>query len=175
MDIRSIIRNVPDFPKKGIMFRDITTLIENPEAFKYCIDQIAAHFKDVEFDVIVGVESRGFIFGAALAYAIGKPMMVVRKPGKLPCDVVFEEYELEYGTDKIEMHADSIKPGQKVLLIDDLLATGGTTKASTNMIEKVGGVIAGLAFIMELDFLNGREKLKDYDVLSLVHYDSEEE
>lgn len=175
MDLKSIIRSVPDFPKQGIMFRDITTLIENPEAFKYCIDQIAEHYKQEDYDVIVGVESRGFIFGAALAYATGKPLLIVRKPGKLPCDVVFEEYELEYGTDKIEMHADSVKAGQRILLVDDLLATGGTIKATANLIEKAGGKVAGMAFVIELTFLNGKEKLKDYDVFSLVEYDSEEE
>jgi len=173
MDLKSIIRNVPDFPKPGIVFRDITTLLENPEAFKYCIDKLAEQFKDLDFDVIVGIESRGFIFGAALAYAMGKPLLIVRKPGKLPCDIVFEEYELEYGTDKIEMHADAISQGQKALLIDDLLATGGTIRATANLIEKVGATVAGLGFVIELDFLKGREKLKNYNVFSLVHYDSE--
>ncbi|MFH1424972.1 MAG: adenine phosphoribosyltransferase [archaeon] len=175
MDLKSSIRNVPDFPKKGIMFRDITTLLENPEAFKYCIDQFAGHYKGKGIDIIVGVESRGFMFGAALAYAMGKPLMIVRKPGKLPCDVVFEEYELEYGTDKIEMHANCIKPGQTALLIDDLLATGGTIRATANLVEKIGGKIGGIAFVVELTFLNGKDKLKNYDVFTLVEYDSEEE
>ncbi len=168
------IRKIPNFPKEGILFYDITTILENPEAFKYCIDTFAEHYKDKEIDVIVGVEARGFIFGAALAYALGKPLSIVRKPGKLPSKTVFEEYELEYGTDKIEMHEDTIKQGQKVLLVDDLLATGGTIKATANLIERIGGVVAGMCFVVELDFLKGREKLGKYDLLSLQHYDNED-
>lgn len=173
MDLKSVIRNVPDFPKPGIVFRDITTLIDKPDAFKYTIDKLAKQYNKEDYDVIVGIESRGFIFGAALAYATGKPFLLVRKPGKLPCDVVFEEYELEYGTDKIEMCADCIHPGQRALIIDDLLATGGTMKATANLIEKIGAKVAGIAFVVELDFLKGRDKLDSYDIFSLVHYDSE--
>ncbi|MDP7282188.1 MAG: adenine phosphoribosyltransferase [Candidatus Undinarchaeales archaeon] len=174
MDIDSHIRKIPNFPKEGILFYDITTILESPEAFKHCIDTFANHYKDKEIDVIVGVESRGFIFGGALAIALNKPLSLVRKPGKLPSKIVFEEYELEYGTDKIEMHKDTIKPGQKVLLVDDLLATGGTIQATANLVEKVGGIVAGMCFIVELDFLKGREKLGKYDLLSLQHYDNED-
>ena len=174
INIDDHIRKIPNFPKEGILFYDITTILESPEAFKACIDKFAEHYKDKEIDVIVGVESRGFIFGGALALALGKPLSLVRKPGKLPSTVVFEEYELEYGTDKIEMHEDTIKPGQKVLLVDDLLATGGTIKATANLVERVGGVVAGMCFVVELDFLKGSEKLQNYDVLSLVHYDNED-
>jgi len=173
MDIDTHIRKIPNFPKEGILFYDITTILESPEAFKHCVDTFANHYRDKMIDVIVGIEARGFIFGAALAYALGKPFSIVRKPGKLPSKTVFEEYELEYGTDKIEMHEDTIKPGQNVLLVDDLLATGGTIKATANLVERVGGVVAGMCFVVELDFLKGREKLANYDLLSLVHYDSE--
>lgn len=173
MDLKEHIRAVPDFPKKGINFRDITTLINNPEAFKYSIDQIIDYYKNKEIDIIIGVESRGFIFGSPVAYSLGKKLAIVRKPGKLPSDVVFEEYELEYGTDRLEMHRDTIEPGQKVLIIDDLLATGGTIEATARLVEKLGGKVAGLAFVVELSFLKGRERLKNYDILSLVQYDSE--
>ncbi|MFH1450764.1 MAG: adenine phosphoribosyltransferase [archaeon] len=174
INIDDHIRKIPNFPKPGILFYDITTILESPEAFKHCIDKFAEHYRGKQVDVVVGVESRGFIFGSALAYALGKPLSIVRKPGKLPSRTVFEEYELEYGTDKIEMHEDTIKPGQNVLLVDDLLATGGTIKATANLVERVGGKVAGMCFVVELDFLNGRKKLEGYDVMSLQHYDSEE-
>lgn len=179
MDLKQHIRRIPDFPKKGIVFRDITTLLQNPEAFKYTIDKIAEHFKKKSIDVIVGIESRGFIFAAVLAYKLGKKFAIVRKKGKLPYKTIFEEYELEYGKDRIEMHADAIEDGQAVLLVDDLLATGGTMLAASRLVEKLGGEVAGMAFVVELDFLKGREKLlkynPNYDILSLVHYKTEEE
>ncbi len=175
IDLKSRIRNIPDFPKKGIMFRDITTLIKDPASFQFVIDYFADLYKDKKIDVIVGIESRGFIFGAALAYAMGKEFAIIRKPGKLPHKTISQEYELEYGKDKIEIHEDAIMPGQHVLLIDDLLATGGTMEAAAKLVEKLGGVVEGIAFVIELTFLNGREKLKNYNVHSLVKYDSEVE
>jgi adenine phosphoribosyltransferase len=173
MDLKQHIRDIPDFPKPGIMFRDITTLIKEPTAFKHVVDTFANHYRDKGIDVVVGVESRGFIFGSLVAYELGLPFAIVRKPGKLPGEVIAEEYELEYGTDKLEMHKDTIEAGQNVLIIDDLLATGGTVAATARLIEKAGGKVGGMAFVVELSFLNGRDKLKGYDVLSLVAYDSE--
>jgi adenine phosphoribosyltransferase len=174
MDLKEKIRSIPDFPKKGIMFRDITTLIKDPAAFQFTIDRFVDYYKEKSIDVIVGIESRGFIFGAALAYAMGVEFAIVRKPGKLPGQIISEEYELEYGTDRIEMHKDAILPGQHVVIVDDLLATGGTVLAASKLVEKTGAVIDGLAFVIELVPLKGREKIKNYDVLSLVKYDSEE-
>lgn len=170
MDLKSIIRNIPDFPKPGILFRDITPILQTPEAFKYTVDAIAEKLKDVDFDVVVGPESRGFIFGAPLAYAMGKSFVLVRKKGKLPAEKVRVEYDLEYGTDVLEMHKDAIKKGEKVVIVDDLLATGGTSKAIIDLIESVGGEIAGLFYVIELDALDGRAKLKEYTTHSLVHY-----
>lgn len=177
IDLKSIIRNIPDFPKKGVVFRDITTLIHNPEAFRYVIDTFAEHYKDKKIDVILGIESRGFIFAAPLAYKLGTSFAIIRKKGKLPWKVVCEEYDLEYGKDKIEIHCDAVKKGQGVLFVDDLLATGGTMDAAARLVEKLGGKIAGMAFVVELSYLKGREKLlnqnKEYDILSLVDYESE--
>jgi len=173
MDLKDKIRNIQDFPKEGIVFRDITTLIQDPEAFQYVIDNFKNEFSGSEIDVIVGVESRGFIFGAALAYAMKIPFAIVRKPGKLPSTIVYEEYELEYGTDRLEVHDDAVKEGDKVLIVDDLLASGGTSRATANLIEKIGGEIAAFAFVIELSFLKGREKLKDYKLYSLVDYKSD--
>ncbi len=179
MDLKQHIRRIPDFPKKGIIFRDITTLLQNPDAFKYAIDKIAEHFKKKSIDVIVGIESRGFVFAAVLAYKLGKKFAIVRKKGKLPYKTVYEEYELEYGKDRIEMHADAIEDGQTVLIVDDLLATGGTMLAAARLVEKLGGEVVGMGFVVELDFLKGREKLLkynlNYDILSLVHYKKEGE
>lgn len=172
----NLIRNVPDFPKKGIQFKDITTLIKDPEGLKNSIDDIVAAFKDKGIDKVAGIESRGFIFGTAVAYLLGVGFVLIRKPGKLPAKVMSEEYELEYGTDKIEVHVDAIKKGDKVLVIDDLLATGGTAKAAINLVEKLKGKVAGIAFVIELTgSLKGREKLKGYDILSLVQIPVEEE
>lgn len=170
MDLKSVIRNIPDFPKPGILFRDITPILQAPEAFRYTVDSIVEKLKDVDFDVVVGPESRGFIFGAPLAYAMGKSFVLVRKKGKLPAEKVRVEYALEYGTDVLEMHKDAIKKGQKVVIVDDLLATGGTSKAIIDLVESVGGEIAGLFYVIELDALDGRAKLKDYKIDSLVHY-----
>lgn len=172
MDLASIIRNVPDFPVKGILFYDITTLLKDPEAFKASIDQLADHYRETEIDLIVGIESRGFIFGTVLAYVLGTGFVPVRKPGKLPAEILTESYELEYGTNTIEIHVDAIEKGQKVLVVDDLLATGGTAKATCNLVEKLGGQIIGVAFVIELSFLNGRDKLTEYEVFSLLKYET---
>lgn len=173
MDLKSLIREVPDFPKPGISFKDITTLLKNGEALRHVTDQFAAHFQSANPDVVVGAESRGFLFGAPLAYKLGTGFVLVRKPGKLPAATEKVSYDLEYGQDSLEIHADAIKPGQKVLIVDDLLATGGTISATAELVKRLGGEIVGFAFIIELDFLKGRDKLAGYDVLSLVHYDSE--
>ena len=177
MDLKQYIRNVPDFPKKGIVFRDITTLLQNPEAFRYTIDQFYSHFKTKKIDAVVGIESRGFIFAAPLAYKLGCKFSIVRKKGKLPYKVVSEEYDLEYGKDKIEMHEDGIKKGDNILFIDDLIATGGTMLAAMKLVEKLGGKVENLGFVISLDFLPGPKKLLEHnpklDILSLVHYDSE--
>ena len=158
--IKSKIRAVPDWPKKGIMFRDVTTLVKDPEGLKETIDFLHNRYQGKEIDKVVGIESRGFIFGAPLAYMLGCGFILVRKPGKLPADTVSEEYTLEYGTDKIEIHKDAIKKGDKVLLIDDLLATGGTMPATRNLVKKLGAEIVECAFVVELVDLKGREKLK---------------
>lgn len=171
MDLASTIRSVPDFPIKGILFYDITTLLKNPQALKASIDQMAAKYADANIDVVVGMESRGFIFGMPLAYQLGVGFVPVRKPGKLPADTVSESYQLEYGTNTLEIHRDGIEPGQRVLVVDDLLATGGTAKATCNLVERLGGVVAGVAFVIELTFLNGRNKLQGYDIFSLLRYD----
>jgi 5'-methylthioadenosine phosphorylase len=172
-DLKSTIRTIPNWPKEGIMFRDITTLIENPKAFSYCIEKFKEKYSDCQIDKIAGIEARGFIFGAALAKDLGLPFVLIRKKGKLPGEVVSQEYELEYGTDKIEMHIDSISAGEKVLLIDDLLATGGTAKASCQLIEKVGGKIVNIAFVIDLPDLKGAEKLKNYNLFKLVNFEGE--
>lgn len=173
MNLKSLIREVPDFPKPGISFKDITTLLKNGEALKYVIDQFAAHFQDADPDLIVGAESRGFTIGAPLAYKLGKGFVLVRKPGKLPAVVERVTYQLEYGQDALEIHTDAIKPGEKVLIVDDLLATGGTVSATAELVKRLGGKIIGFAFIIELTPLKGREKLAGYDVLSLVQYDED--
>lgn len=172
-EIREIIRNVPDFPKKGIQFKDITTLTKDGKSFAKVIDLFDKKFGDKNIDVIVGIESRGFIFGGALAYKWGIGFVPVRKPGKLPAEKIREEYELEYGTDALEIHTDSILKGQRVLIIDDLLATGGTISATVNLIERLGGEITGMAFVIELSFLHGREKVHKYNIVTLVDYNEE--
>ncbi|MDX1524487.1 MAG: adenine phosphoribosyltransferase [Anaerolineae bacterium] len=171
MDLASTIRSVPDFPVKGILFYDITTLLKNPTALKASLDQLTDHYQGQEIDLIVGIESRGFIFGMPLADRLNIGFVPVRKPGKLPAQSLAESYELEYGTNTLEIHADAIEKGQRVLVVDDLLATGGTAQATCNLIEKLGGQVAGTAFVIELTFLNGREKLKDYDIFALIQYD----
>ena len=170
MDFRSLIREVPDFPKPVVSFKDITTLRKDGEAFSAVVDTLKDHYKDHEISTVVGIESRGFLVGAPLAYALGAGFVLVRKPGKLPSDVERVEYELEYGTDALEIHRDALKPGEKVLICDDLLATGGTTRATVELVEKLKAEVVSLAFIIELSYLNGREKLTDYDIYSLVKY-----
>ena len=170
MNLESKIRNIQDFPKSGIGFKDITTLLKDGEAFKEAIDKIVENLKDKDIDYVVGPEARGFLLGAPVAYALGVGFVPIRKPGKLPAEVVSFEYDLEYGTDKIEMHKDSIEEGKKVAIIDDLLATGGTVEAATKLIESLGGEIVSIQFLIELKFLNGKEKLKGYDVESIIKY-----
>jgi adenine phosphoribosyltransferase len=173
VDLLQKIRTVPDFPKKGIMFRDITTLIRDNAAFRQTIDLLAERYRKAGIDKVVSIESRGFIFGAPLAYVLNAGFVPVRKPGKLPAAVTRQEYSLEYGTDAIEMHTDAIAPGEKVLLLDDLLATGGTIRAACDLVQRTGGHIVGLAFLIELSFLHGRDRLKEYDVYSVLRYDRE--
>jgi len=177
MPIKSKIRTIPDYPKKGIMFRDITTLIKDPVGFRLVIDSLTQRYiqGDVAFDVIVGIESRGFIIGGALSYTLGKGFIPVRKAGKLPAETVRHEYSLEYGTDVIEMHKDSLSKGARVLLIDDLLATGGTAMAAAALIEKLGGIVAEMAFIVNLPNVGGSTKLmaKGYKVFSLTEFEGD--
>lgn len=170
MNLKSYIREIPDFPKEGINFKDVTTLLQDGAAYRFAIDECAKVVGDLDYDVIVGPEARGFLVGAPLAYALGKSFVPVRKPGKLPAETLSFEYELEYGTDRLEIHRDAIKPGQKVLIADDLLATGGTVSAIVKMIEDLGGEVVGLVFLMELDFLDGRSKVGNYRIESLMHY-----
>ena len=169
-NLKSLIREVPNFPKPGILFYDITTLMKHAEGLRSVIDALAAEFKSRKVDVVVGIEARGYFFAPAVALALGTGFVPVRKPKKLPCEVEFWEYELEYGTDRLEIHRDAIENGQNVLIVDDVLATGGTAAAVARLVEKLGGHIAGFGFVIELDFLDGRKKLPHYDVLSLVHY-----
>ena len=170
MDIKDKIRDVPDFPKKGILFKDITPLLQDPDYFRFVINQLLEQYKDQKIDIVVGTESRGFLFGPILAQKLGVGFAPIRKKGKLPYNKAQLEYDTEYSTDCIEIHEDAIKKGNSVLVIDDLLATGGTGKASAELVEKVGGKVTSIAFIIELGFLKGREKLKGYDVFSLVTY-----
>jgi adenine phosphoribosyltransferase len=172
-DLRKLIRNVPDFPKPGIVFRDITTLAKDGRGLGAAVDAIADRYEKAGIDVVVGIESRGFIFGAAVAYRLGVGFAPARKPKKLPAETVRAEYSLEYGTDAIEMHRDAVSPGQRVLVVDDLLATGGTAAAAVRLVESLGGRVAALAFVVELSFLGGRAKLDGYEVFSLIEYDSE--
>jgi adenine phosphoribosyltransferase len=172
-DLLASVRTVPDFPKQGIMFRDITTLLKDPSAFSSSVDLLYDHFRSVRIDKVVGIESRGFILGAALAYRLGAGFVPVRKPGKLPAAFTRESYSLEYGTDAVEIHNDAILPGEKILLHDDLLATGGTMGASARLVERLGGSIVGYSFLIELMFLKGRARLANGDVFSLLKYDRE--
>ena len=175
MDLKNYIRDIPDFPKKGIIFKDITPLLKAPEAFAYTINTLHEYYKNKNIGKIVSVEARGYIFGGVLAYKMECGFIPVRKPGKLPAETISETYELEYGTDTIEMHKDAIEPGDKVLVFDDLLATGGTAKAACNLIEKAGGIVEGIAFVIELSgSLHGRDKLDGYDILSLIDIPVEE-
>ena len=170
MDLKKYVANVKDFPKEGILFRDITPLMNDGEAFKAATDEIVKFAKEQNVDLIVGPEARGFIFGCPVSYAMGIGFVPVRKPGKLPREVIEYSYDLEYGSNVLAMHKDAIKPGQRVLIVDDLLATGGTIEAVIKLVEALGGVVAGLGFLIELEELKGIEKLKDYPVLTLMKY-----
>lgn len=170
MNLSSLIRDVKDFPKEGILFKDITTLLQDGEGLVASIDQIAAELENVDFDLVVGPEARGFIFGVPTAYKLKKGFIPVRKPGKLPYECVSQSYDLEYGSSTIEMHIDAIKPGQKVVIVDDLLATGGTTKAMIDLVEKMGGTVEKVVFLIELEALKGRELLKGYEIASILKY-----
>lgn len=169
--IEEYVRTIPDFPEPGIMFRDITSVLQDADGFKLAIDEMMKLVEGLDFDVVAGAESRGFILGAPIAYLLNKPMVLVRKKGKLPCETVEQSYELEYGTATVEMHKDAIKPGQKVLLVDDLIATGGTVEASAKLVEKLGGEVVKIIFLMELAGLKGRERLSKYDMDSVIIYE----
>lgn len=170
MDYKQYITVVPDFPKPGIKFKDITTLMDKGEVYKAATDEIVQYAKEKDIDVVVGPEARGFIIGCPVSYALGVGFAPVRKEGKLPREVVKVDYGLEYGKDVLTMHKDAIKPGQRVLITDDLLATGGTIDATVKLVEQLGGVVAGIAFLIELSYLNGRDKLEGYDIFTLVKY-----
>ena len=169
--IEEYVRSIPDFPEPGIIFRDVTSILQDADGLQLAIDSIQDLVKDVDADVIVGTESRGFIFGVPVAYNLHKPFVPVRKKGKLPCETISQEYDLEYGSAVVEMHKDSIKPGQRVVLIDDLIATGGTIEAAIKMIEALGVEVVKIVFLMELAGLKGRERLKNYDVASVICYE----
>lgn len=168
--LEEYVRSIPDFPEKGIIFRDVTSVLQDADGLHLAIDGIQNILSDVDFDVVVGPESRGFIFGVPVAYNMHKAFVPVRKKGKLPCETISQEYALEYGTATIEMHKDSIKPGQKVVIIDDLIATGGTTEAIIKLVEELGGKVVKIAFLMELEGLKGRDKLAGYSVDSVIKY-----
>jgi adenine phosphoribosyltransferase len=175
MNLEDYIRNVPDFPVKGIQFKDVTTLCKNPIAFKESCDQIINHYKAMGINKVAAIEARGYVWGGVISYYLNAGFILIRKPGKLPAQIISETYDLEYGTDTIEMHKDAIERGEKVLIFDDLLATGGTAKAACNLIEKAGGEVAGVAFVIELTgSLHGRDKLEDYDMISLIQIPVEE-
>ena len=169
--VADYIRTIPDFPEPGIMFRDVTSVLQDGEGLHLAIDEMQKLLEGVDFDVVAGTESRGFIFGVPLAYNLGKPFVPVRKAGKLPCATISKTYALEYGTATIEMHKDAILPGQKVVLVDDLIATGGTIRAAADLVEELGGEVVKILFLLELKGLNGRDVLKKYDVASVVAYD----
>ena len=171
MRLEDYIRHIPGFPREGILFHDIMPLLQDPEAFRQAVDELADFARGRDVDLILGAEARGFILGAALAYALGVGFAAARKPGKLPWKVSRCEYDLEYGTDVLEMHADAVKPGQRVLIHDDLLATGGTAQAKIQLVEDAGGVVAGLVFLIELTALQGRDRLQGYEVFSLLQYE----
>ena len=169
--IEEYVRSIPDFPEPGIIFRDITSILQDADGLHLAIDSLQDLIKDVDVDVIVGAESRGFIFGMPMAYNLHKPFVPVRKKGKLPCETISQSYDLEYGQAEIEIHKDAIKPGQKVVIVDDLIATGGTMEAAVKLVEQLGGEVVKIVFLMELAGLKGREKLKGYDVASVICYD----
>jgi adenine phosphoribosyltransferase len=165
------VRSIPDFPEKGIIFRDVTSVLQDADGLNMAIDKMQEFLKDVEFDAVVGLESRGFIFGMPIAYNMHKPFIPVRKKGKLPCETIEASYELEYGSATIEMHKDAIKPGDRVVIVDDLIATGGTVEASIKLVEQLGGKVVKIIFLMELAGLNGRKRLEGYDVDSVIVYE----
>lgn len=169
--IEEYVRSIPDFPEPGIIFRDVTSVIQDADGLQLAIDSMQDCLKGVDFDVITGLESRGFIFGMPIAYNLHKPFVLVRKAGKLPCETISRTYDLEYGSATIEMHKDSIKPGQKVVIVDDLIATGGSVEAAIKLVEELGGIVVKVVFLMELAGLKGRERLKGYDVASVICYD----
>lgn len=171
MDLARLVRAIPDFPIKGILFRDITTLVRDGEAFQEAIDTMVEHYLNTDIEVVAAIEARGWIFGAPLSYELGAGFVPIRKPSKLPAETVSVSYALEYGTNTLEMHKDAIVPGTSVLIVDDLLATGGSAKAACELVEKLGGKVVGLAFLIELVDLKGREKLKGYDVFSMIQYE----
>lgn len=173
MDLKSLVRDIPDFPKKGIVFKDIMPLLGDRDALRYIVDAMFVHYFGTRIDKVVSAEARGFILGPAVAYHLGAGFVAVRKPGKLPYKVKQVTYDLEYGTDSLTIHEDALRPGDQVLLVDDLLATGGTMAATAELVESLGGKVIGAGFIIELAFLKGREKLKGYDVFSLINYDLE--
>ena len=170
-ELKDYVRTIPDFPEKGIMFRDLTSILQDADGLRLAVDELQAMVEDMEFDLIVGPESRGFILGMPLAYNLHKPFIPVRKKGKLPCETIEKTYQLEYGTATVEMHRDSIKPGQKVVIVDDLIATGGTIEAITEMVEELGGQIVKICFLMELKGLEGRKRLEKYEVASAIAYE----
>ncbi|MCY7782554.1 MULTISPECIES: adenine phosphoribosyltransferase [unclassified Bacillus (in: firmicutes)] len=170
MDLKQYVTIVPDYPKEGVQFKDITTLMDKGDVYRYATDQIVEYAKEKQIDLVVGPEARGFIIGCPVAYALGVGFAPVRKEGKLPREVIKVDYGLEYGKDVLTIHKDAIKPGQRVLITDDLLATGGTIEATIKLVEELGGVVAGIAFLIELSYLDGREKLDDYDILTLMKY-----
>lgn len=169
--LEEYVRSIPDFPEPGIVFRDVTSVLQDAEGLKLSIDSMITLLDGIDFDVIAGTESRGFIFGVPIAYAMGKPFVPIRKKGKLPCETVSAEYDLEYGSATIEIHKDAIKPGQRVVLIDDLIATGGTIEAAVKLIEELGGEVTKIVFLMELAGLKGRERLANYDIASVITYE----
>lgn len=168
--LEEYVRSIPDFPEEGIIFRDVTSILQDKDGLHLAIDTMQDTLKDLDFDIVLGPESRGFIFGVPIAYNLSKAFVPVRKKGKLPCETVEMEYELEYGTAVIEMHKDSIQPGQRVVIIDDLIATGGTIQAITKLVNQLGGKVVKIVFLMELEGLNGRDKLKDFDITSIIKY-----
>ncbi len=174
-DLRRLIRSIPDFPKKGVVFRDITTLLKDSQGFRQAVELLAEPYRSEPIDHVVSIEARGFIFGGAVAYVLGCGLIPARKPGKLPAETSRSEYELEYGTDAIEMHRDAIRSDDRVLIVDDLLATGGTALAACKLVEGLGGDVAGVIFLIELSFLKGRDRLAGYPVRALIDYQSEEE
>ena len=173
MDLKKKIRSIPDFPKKGIVFRDITTLLNDGEAFRYSVERMVEHWKDKKIDAVLGAEARGFIYGGAVAYGLGVGFIPVRKPGKLPYKTHEASYDLEYGKNILQIHIDAFEKDDRILIVDDLVATGGTAKAKAELVENMGGKIVGFCFLIELEFLNPRKILKNYDVFSLIKYDSE--